>query len=115
MRRATARVRCRFRRSDRTNWIEDREVHYGEEDKSEETVDQKEEEGRSGPQEAESDEGVSEKVDQEKVGSQGGSQAPSLGTQARGAPDAGSRTSADAFMEPAERLRRRRERNVGVS
>ena len=113
MRRATARVRCRFRRSDRTNWIEDREVDHGEEKEGEERIHQKE--GRSGAQKAQDSKGGGKAVDQEKVGSQGGSQAPSLGTQARGAPDAGSRTSADAFMEPAERLRRRRERNVGVS
>ena len=113
MRSATARVQCRFRRSDHTNWIEDREVDHGEEKESEETIHQKE--GRSGAQKAQDSKGGGKAVDQEKVGSQGGSQAPPLGTQARGDPDASGRTSADAFMEPAERLRRRRERNVGVS
>jgi hypothetical protein len=51
MRGVIARVRCRARCGDSTGFepYRDREVHYGEEDKSEETVDQKEEEGRSGP------------------------------------------------------------------
>jgi hypothetical protein len=82
----------------------DREVHHGEEDKGEETVHQKEEEGRSGPQEAENDEDVSEKVDQEEVGAQGRPEAP-LGAKARGSFNA--RTGADALVEPAQRLRRR--------
>ena len=84
----------------------DWEVHYGEEDKSEETVHQKEEEGRSGPQEAENDKGVSEKVDQKEVGAQGRSEAP-LGAEARGSFNARRRTGADALVEPAQRLRRR--------
>jgi hypothetical protein len=60
-----ARVSCRARHRDRTSFepYKDWEVHYGEEDKSEETIHQKEEEGRSGPQEAENDKSVSEKVD----------------------------------------------------
>src|SRR5262249_41990119 len=78
---------------------------YGEEDKSEETVHQKEE-GRSGPQEAENDKGVSEKVDQEEVGAQGRSEAP-LGAEVRGSFSACRRTGADALVEPAQRLRRR--------
>jgi hypothetical protein len=52
--------------------LKDREVDHGEEDKGEETVNQKAEEGCSGPQEAKSDKKVgSETVDQEdqeKVG-----------------------------------------------
>jgi hypothetical protein len=65
-----ARVRCWARRGDSTSFepYKDREVHHGKEDKSEETVHQKEEEGRSGPEEAENREGVGEKVDQEEVG-----------------------------------------------
>jgi hypothetical protein len=45
-----ARVRCWARRGDSTSFepYKDREVHHGKEDKSEETVHQKEE-GRSGP------------------------------------------------------------------
>ena len=106
MRGVTARVRCRARRGDGTSFepYKDREVHHGEEDKGEEAVHQKEEEGRSGPEEAENDEGVSEKVDQEEVGAQGRPEAP-LGAKARGSFNA--RTGADALMEPAQRLRRR--------
>jgi hypothetical protein len=106
MRGVLARVRCRARRGDNTSFepYKDREVHHGEEDKGEETVDQKEEEGRSGPQEAENDEGVSEKVDQEEVGAQGRPEAP-LGAKARSSFNA--RTGADALVEPAKRLRRR--------
>jgi hypothetical protein len=61
MRRATARVRCRFRRSDRTNWIEDREVDHGEEKEGEETIHQKE--GRSGAQKAQDSKGGGKAVD----------------------------------------------------
>jgi hypothetical protein len=82
----------------------DREVHYGEEDEGEETVHEKEEEGRSGPQEAENAEGIGEKVDQEEVGSQGRPEAP-LGAKARGSCNA--RAGANALVEPAQRLRRR--------
>jgi hypothetical protein len=108
MRGVTARVRGWARCGDGTSFepYKDREVHYGEEDKSEETVHQKEEEGRSGPQEAENDEGVSEKVDQEEVGAQGRSEAP-LGAQAHGFSNARRRTGTDALLEPAQRLRRR--------
>ncbi|MGE5367649.1 MAG: hypothetical protein ACM3PO_10355 [Betaproteobacteria bacterium] len=88
------------------NLTRDREVHHGKEDKSEETVHQKEEEGRSGPQEAESDEGVSEKVDQEEVGPQGRPEAP-FGAKARGSFNARPRGGADALVEPAQRFRRR--------
>ena len=85
----------------------DREVHHGEEDKSEETVHQKEEEGRSGPQEAQDDEGVSEKIDQEEeVGAPGRPKAP-LGTKASGSFNARRRTGANALVESARRLRRR--------
>jgi hypothetical protein len=107
MRGVIARVRCRARRGDSTSFepYKDREVHHGEEDKGEETVHQKEE-GRSGPQEAENDEGVSEKVDQEEVGAQGRPEAP-LGAKARGPFNASRRTGADALVEPAQRLRRR--------
>jgi hypothetical protein len=84
----------------------DREVHYGEEDKSEETVHQKEEEGRSGPQEAENSESVSEKINQEEIGAQGRPEA-ALGAKARGSFDARGRAGADALVEPAQRLRRR--------
>ena len=106
MRGVIARIRCRSRPEGSTGFepYKDREVHYGEEDKGEETVHQKEEEGRSGPQEAENTEGVSEKVDQEEGGAQGRPEAP-LGAKARGTCDA--RTSADALVEPAQRLRRR--------
>jgi hypothetical protein len=108
MRGVIARVRCRAPRGDGTSFepYKDREVHHGEEDKGEETVDQKEEEGRSGPQEAENDEGVSEKVDQEEVGAQGRPKAP-LGAKARGPFNACRRTGADAPVESAQRLRRR--------
>src|SRR5262249_18495430 len=64
-------------------------------------------EGRSGPQEAENDEGVSEKVDQEEIGAQGSPEAP-LGAKARGSFNVRRRTSTDALLEPAQRLRRRR-------
>ncbi|MFZ0988253.1 MAG: hypothetical protein WAN27_11035, partial [Xanthobacteraceae bacterium] len=103
MRGVIARVRCRAPRGDNTSFepYKDREVHHGEEDKGEETVHQKEEEGRSGPQEAENDEGVSEKVDQEEVGAQGRPEAP-LGAKARGSFN--TRTGADALLEPAQRL-----------
>lgn len=108
MRDVIARFRCRARRGDSTSFepYRDREVHHGKEDKSEETVHQKEEEGRSGPQEAESDEGVSEKVDQEEVGPQGRPEAP-LGAKARGSFNARPRAGADALVEPAQRFRRR--------
>jgi hypothetical protein len=85
------------------NLKKDREVHHGEEDKGEETIDQKEEEGRSGPQEAQNDEGVSQTVGQEEVGPQSRPEAP-LGAETRGACR---RTGADALVEPAQRLRRR--------
>ena len=78
----------------------DREVHHGEEDKGEETVHQKEE-GRSGSQEAQDGEGVSEKVDQEKNSAQVRSEAP-LGAEARGSFNARRRTGANALVEPAE-------------
>ena len=85
----------------------DREVHHGEEDKGEETVHQKEEEGRSGPKEAEDDQGVSEKIDQEEeVGAPGRPKAP-LGTKASGSFNARRRTGANALVESARRLRRR--------
>src|SRR5262249_3084237 len=61
---------------------------------------------RSGPQEAENGESVSEKVEQEEVGAQGRPEAP-LGAKARGSFNARRRTGADAFVEPAQRLRRR--------
>ena len=103
-------ARCyrRARRTDGTSFepYKDREVHHGEEDKSEETVHQKEEEGRSGPQEAENDEGVGEKAGQEEVGAQGRPEAP-FGAKARGSFDARRRTGPDALVEPAQRLRRR--------
>jgi len=65
MRGVTARVRCQFRRRDRTNFesVKDREVDHGEEEEGEETVHQKE--GRSGPQATEGNEGGGEAVDQE--------------------------------------------------
>jgi hypothetical protein len=91
------------------NLKKDREVHHGEEDKGEETIDQKEKEGRSGPQEAQNDEGVSQTVDQEEVGAQSRPEAP-LGAETRGAFNACRRTGADALVEPAQRLRRRRRR-----
>jgi hypothetical protein len=108
MRGVIARARCRARHEESTSFepYKDREVHHGEEDKSEETVHQKEEEGRSGPQEAENDEGVSEKVDQEEIGAEGSPEAP-LGAQARGSFNVRRRTSTDALVEPAQRLRRR--------
>jgi hypothetical protein len=87
------------------NLKKDREVHHGEEDKGEETIDQKEE-GRSGPQEAQNDEGVSQTVDQEEVGPQSRPEAP-LGAETRGVLSACRRTGADALVEPAQRLRRR--------
>jgi hypothetical protein len=106
MRGVIARVRCWAPRGDKTSFepYKDREVHHGEEDKGEETVHEKEEEGRSGAQEAENNEGVSEKVDQEEAGAQGSPEAP-FGAKARGSFNA--RTGADAFVEPAQRLRRR--------
>jgi hypothetical protein len=69
--RCQGRVQCRFRRSDRINfvWTEDREVDHGEEEEGEETIHQ--EEGRSGPQEAQVSEGskaLNQDVE-EKVGS----------------------------------------------
>jgi len=72
--------------------------HYGKEVDGEEKIHEEEEEGRSGPQEAENDEGVSEKVDQEEVGAKGRPEAP-LGAKARG--NARPRTLADAVVEPA--------------
>jgi len=106
MRGVIARVRCWAPRGDNTSFepYKDREVHHGEEDKGEETVHEKEEEGRSGAQEAENNEGVSEKVDQEEAGAQGSPEAP-FGAKARGSFNA--RTGADALVEPAQRLRRR--------
>jgi hypothetical protein len=103
-----ARVRCWARRGDSTSFepYKDREVHHGEEDKREETVHQKEEEGRSGSQEAQDSQGIREKVDQEEIGAQGRPEA-SLGAEARGSFNARSRTDADALVEPAQRLRRR--------
>jgi hypothetical protein len=89
----------------------DREVHHGEEDKGEgeEAVHQKEE-GRSGSQEAQDGESVSKKeAGQEKNGAQGRPKAP-LGAEARGSFDAYRRTGANARMEPAKRLWRRRRR-----
>jgi hypothetical protein len=81
---AVTRLRCRFRRSDRINfvWTEDREVDHGEEEEGEETIHQ--EEGRSSPQEAQDSEDSegSKALDQEKVGPQGCAQA-ALGTKAR--------------------------------
>jgi hypothetical protein len=80
------------------NLKKDREVHHGEEEKGEETIDQKEE-GCSGPQEAQNDEGVGEAVDQEKVGAQSRPEAP-LGAETRS--DACRGTGADALVEPAQ-------------
>jgi hypothetical protein len=73
MRGVIARIGCGSRPEGSMGFepYKDREVHYGEEDEGEETVHEKEEEGRSGPQEAENAEGIGEKVDQEEVGSQG--------------------------------------------
>jgi hypothetical protein len=106
-----ARVGCRARRGDDTSFepYKDWEVQHGEEDEGEETVHQKEEEGCSGPQEAQNDEGVSEKVDQKEGGAQGRPEAP-LGAEARGSFNASRRTGANALVEPAQRLRRRRRR-----
>lgn len=86
------------------NLKEDREVHHGEEEKGEETIDQKEE-GRSGPQEAQNDEGLSEAVDQEEISAQSCPEAP-FGAEACSV-DACRGTGADALVEPAQRLRRR--------
>jgi hypothetical protein len=103
MRGVIARVRCQFRRRDRTNFesVKDREVDHGEEEESEETVHQKE--GCSGPQATEGNESGEEAVDQEKVGPQGCAQA-SLGAATR---SRSRRTGAGAVLEPTERLWRR--------
>jgi hypothetical protein len=86
------------------NLKKDREVHHGEEEKGEETIDQKEE-GRSGPQEAQNDEGLSKAVDQEEISAQSCPEAP-FGAEACSV-DACRGTGADALVEPAQRLRRR--------
>lgn len=83
------------------NLKKDREVHHGEEDKGEETIDQKEKEGRSGPQEAQNDEVGGEALEQEKVSAQGSPEAP-FGIEARGSGNAGCRAGADALVEPAQ-------------
>jgi hypothetical protein len=88
------------------NLKKDREVHHGEEVKGEETIDEKEEEGRSGSQEAQNDQGVGEAFDQEEVGAQSRPEAP-LGGEAGSSVDACRRTGPDALVEPAQRLRRR--------
>src|SRR5262249_24930129 len=93
------------------NLKKDREVHHGEEEKGEETIDQKEE-GRSGPQEAQNDGGVSEAVDQEEIGAQSCPEAP-LGAEA--CSDACCGTGADALVEPAQRLRRRWRRRRSIA
>jgi|SRR5437763_5422701 len=95
-----ARVRCQFRRRDRTSFesVKDREVDHGEEEESEETVHQKE--GCSGPQATEGNKSGEEAVDQEKVGPQGCTQAP-LGAETRSR-SCCRRTGADAGLEPTE-------------
>jgi hypothetical protein len=97
------RLRCRSGRKDGTGFEtqKDREVDHGEEDKGEEKVHQKEEEGRSGPQEAQNDKVGGETFDQEKGGAQGGAEAP-FGAEAQGSVNACGRTGADALVEPAE-------------
>ncbi len=65
------------------NLTKDREVQHGEEVKGEETVHQKEAEGRSGTQEAQDSKGVSKEISQEENGAQGRPEA-SFGAKARG-------------------------------